>query len=76
MIHISADTFEDENSRDNEPYYKVLVAVEADALEKNGEKIEIRPGMLAEAELNVGDKTVFQYLLKPLFKTSEAFREP
>lgn len=76
VIHISADTFEDEASRDSQPYYKVLVAVEAEALEKNGEKIEIRPGMLAEAELNVGDKTVFQYLLKPLFKTSEAFKEP
>lgn len=76
VIHISADTFEDETSRDSQPYYKVLIAVEAAALEKNGEVIEIRPGMLAEAELNVGDKTVLQYLLKPLFKTSEAFREP
>ena len=76
VVHISADTFEDETSRENQPYYKVLVSVEAEALEKNGEKIEIRPGMLAEAELNVGDKTVLQYLLKPLFKTSEAFREP
>jgi adhesin transport system membrane fusion protein len=76
VIHISADTFELENSRDEQPYYKVLIAVEADALEKNGKKIEIRPGMLADAELNVGDKTVLQYLLKPLFKTSEAFREP
>lgn len=76
VVHISADTFEDETSRDNQPYYKVLVSVEAEALEKNGEKIEIRPGMLADAELNVGDKTVLQYLLKPLFKTSEAFREP
>lgn len=76
VVHISADTFEDENARDRDPYYKVLIAVEAEALEKNGEKIEIRPGMLAEAELNVGDKTVLQYLLKPLFKTSEAFREP
>jgi adhesin transport system membrane fusion protein len=76
VIHISADTFEDEASRERQPYYKVLIAVEADALEKNGKKIEIRPGMLADAELNVGDKTVLQYLLKPLFKTSEAFREP
>lgn len=76
VVHISADTFEDENTRDGDPYYKVLIAVEASALEKNGKKIEIRPGMLAEAELNVGEKTVLQYLLKPLFKTSEAFREP
>ncbi|MGI9394081.1 MAG: HlyD family efflux transporter periplasmic adaptor subunit [Boseongicola sp.] len=76
VVHISADTFEDESARDRNPYYRGLIGVEASALEKNGEIIEIRPGMLAEAELNVGDKTVFQYLLKPLFKTREAFREP
>lgn len=76
VVHISADTFEDETARERDPYYKVLIGVEASALEKNGKTIEIRPGMLAEAELNVGDNTVLQYLLKPLFKTSEAFREP
>lgn len=74
--HISADTFEDEIHRDAPPYYKVTISVDQTSLKKSGEQIEIRPGMLAQAELHVGEKTVLQYLLKPLFKTTEAFREP
>ena len=36
----------------------------------------VRPGMQATAELHTGEKTVLQYLLKPLYKSREAFREP
>jgi len=32
--------------------------------------------MQAEVELHTGSKTVLQYLLKPLYKSREAFREP
>ncbi len=73
--HISADTFEDETHRDAAPYYKVIIEVGQSVLKKSTEEIEIRPGMIAETELHVGQKTVLQYLLKPLFKTREAFRE-
>jgi adhesin transport system membrane fusion protein len=38
--------------------------------------LQVRPGMQAQAELHTGEKTVLQYLLKPLYKTREAFREP
>ena len=41
VVHISADTFEDETARERDPYYKVLIGVEASALEKNGKTIEI-----------------------------------
>lgn len=74
--HISADTFEDTDRRDAPPYYKVNIEVDQASLEQTDKDIEIRPGMLAEAELHVGQKTVLKYLLKPLFKTTEAFREP
>lgn len=74
--HISADTFEDENVRDAQPYYKVMIDVDKQSLNKSGIDIKIRPGMIAETELHVGQKTVMEYLLKPLFKTTEAFREP
>ena len=74
---MSSDTFEDETQRDEQPYYKVLVEVSADALEEAHPDIEIRPGMIADAELHVGSRTVFQYLTKPIFKTYDtAFREP
>jgi len=75
VIHISADTFEDAAQRDATPYYKVLIAVAPEDLVRKGKRVEIRPGMLAEAELNVAEKSVLQYLLKPLLKTTEAFSE-
>ena len=76
VVHISADTFEDETRRDAPPYYKVEIEVDQQSIEQSEKEIMVRPGMLAEAELHVGDKTVLKYLLKPLFKTTEAFREP
>jgi len=76
VTQISADTFEDEQSAEAEPYYKVLVAINKDSLVERQDVFEIRPGMLASAELHVGEKTVMQYLMKPLIKSSEALREP
>ncbi len=76
VTFISADTFEDETRRDAQPHYKVSLAVDMDALTDRQRSIELRPGMLADVELHTGEKTVLQYLLKPLYKSSEAFREP
>jgi adhesin transport system membrane fusion protein len=76
VTFISADTFEDETRRDAQPHYKVSLAVDMSALTDRQRSIELRPGMLADVELHTGEKTVLQYLLKPLYKSNEAFREP
>lgn len=76
VLHVSADTFEKPNGRDSTPYYKVQIALDDTTLSANGNTIEVRPGMLADAELHVGKNTVIGYLVKPLFKASLAFREP
>ncbi len=75
---ISADTFKDERAReaDGDPHYKVTVRVDMNDLTPRQASIAIRPGMQAEIELHTGEKTVLQYLLKPLYKSREAFREP
>ncbi|WP_371223342.1 HlyD family type I secretion periplasmic adaptor subunit [Roseovarius sp. 2305UL8-3] len=75
---ISADTFEDERARDpdGDPHYKVTLKVDMSNLTPRQERVEIRPGMQAQVELHTGEKTVLQYLLKPLYKSQEAFREP
>ena len=75
---ISADTFRDDRARgpDAEPHYKVTLRVDMTALSPRQSRIAIRPGMMAEVELHTGRKTVLQYLLKPLYKSREAFREP
>lgn len=76
ISQVSADTFEDEASPDAQPYYKVLISVDEYDFPNSDEEISVRPGMLADAELHVGEKTVIQYLIKPLVKSTEALREP
>ena len=75
---ISADTFKDERTRseDGNAHYKVRVRVDMGGLTDKQARIEIRPGMQAQVELHTGEKTVLQNLLKPLYKSREAFREP
>jgi len=75
---ISADTFKDERSRapDGDPHYKVTLQVDTEHLTPRQGSLQIRPGMQASVELHTGSKTVLQYLLKPLYKSKEAFREP
>lgn len=73
---ISADTFKDERKPDGDPHYKVTVRVDMSALTERQKSVSIRPGMQAEVELHTGSKTVLQYLMKPLYKSREAFREP
>ena len=75
---LSADTFKDERSRDpdGDPHYKVTLAVDTSNLTARQTELEIRPGMQASVELHTRSKTVLQYLLKPLYKSKEAFREP
>ncbi|MGP6088518.1 HlyD family type I secretion periplasmic adaptor subunit [Antarctobacter jejuensis] len=73
---VSADTFKDERRPESEPHYKVTVRVDMASLTDRQVAMEIRPGMQAQAELHTGGKTVLQYLLKPLYKSREAFREP
>jgi adhesin transport system membrane fusion protein len=76
VIVVSADTFEDERRADLPPHYKVTLQVDLDGREGRQAAIEIRPGMQATVELHTGEKTVLQYLTKPLYRGSEALREP
>ncbi|SOB95149.1 HlyD family type I secretion periplasmic adaptor subunit [Rhodobacter maris] len=73
---VSADTFKDERQPDAEPWYKVTLRVDLAHLTERQRRLEIRPGMQATVELHTGEKTILHYLLKPLYKSREALREP
>jgi membrane fusion protein, adhesin transport system len=77
VTFISADTFKDERSRavDGDPHYKVTLKVDRSQLTERQRKLEIKPGMQADVELETGGKTILTYLTKPLYKSNEAFRE-
>lgn len=72
---ISPDTLQDEVHRD-QYYYRVNVKVSRGyLLNKAGRKFPIMPGMIAAVDIHTGEKTVAQYLFKPLNKAREALRE-
>lgn len=71
---ISATTYVDE--KDNQPYYKGWVLLEHPYVGKHEGQNRILPGMTVQADIITGDKTLLQYLLKPLQASfSQAFRE-
>ncbi|MEO6921321.1 MAG: HlyD family type I secretion periplasmic adaptor subunit [Collimonas sp.] len=75
---VSADTLKDDEkaAAGRDPnYYRVTVLTDSNALEAGGKRLPIIPGMTATVEIRTGKKTILQYLLKPVFKAREAFRE-
>lgn len=73
--HISADTITDEKG---DPYYQVRVRTTEKnyLMGKRGEKLHIQPGMSATVDILTGQKTVLEYLLKPIIKAKRnAMRE-
>jgi len=65
---ISEDTLEEDTPRGKVAYYSVLVRTERAYLQRNGRRLPIRPGMVAEVDVQSGERTVLSYLLKPLVK--------
>lgn len=72
---ISPDTIRDE-VKPEIFYYRVFVRTKSDALtNKAGKRFPIVPGMIATVDVHTGQKTVLQYLLKPVNRAREALRE-
>jgi HlyD family secretion protein/adhesin transport system membrane fusion protein len=70
---ISASTFLDEQKN---PYYKARIRVDKPYVGDDPTKRPLLPGMTAQADIATGQKTVLQYLLKPIYATIDsAFRE-
>lgn len=61
---VSADRTVDE--RTGQPYYKIKVAVTPAGVKMLG-KLQIRPGMPADMTVKTGERTMMNYLLKPVF---------
>lgn len=65
---ISENTIEEETARGKEAFYEVLIRTEQAHLERNGEILPIRPGMVAQVDIQTGKRTLLSYLLKPIIK--------
>jgi adhesin transport system membrane fusion protein len=76
--HISPDTLREDKrtpASPDESYYRVLVRTKASSLHAGGKELPIIPGMTATVDIRTGQKSVLDYLLKPVLKMREAFRE-
>lgn len=79
---ISPDTLHDQRRPSdlkldpNEAYYRILVQTDDNSLtDKNGKPMPIIPGMIATVDIKTGEKSVFQYLIKPITRLKQALRE-
>ena len=73
VINVGADSIQKE---DGSIWYICQIAVSGDGLTSLGKNIKILPGMVAQADIVGGEKTVLNYLLQPVTKiANEAFRE-
>lgn len=88
VAHVSADANESPNNNpDNSTRatgnanagqlaYRTLVSLKTQALNTDGDSLELAPGMQVAAEIKLGDQTVLEYLLSPVRKAfHEAGRE-
>ncbi|WP_145521156.1 HlyD family efflux transporter periplasmic adaptor subunit [Yersinia mollaretii] len=72
---VSPDTLQDEIKRD-QFYYRIYIRTDrAELINKVGKSFPILPGMVASVEIKTGQKTVLDYLIKPLNKVKESLRE-
>lgn len=63
---VGADVLLDENKQ---PYFEVEMASARNHLEHDGKQLALSPGMTVDASILTGERTVMQYLLKPVLKT-------
>lgn len=79
---ISPGALKDEESKAarrpgvDDTYYRVMVLTESNTLKKSGSQaLRVIPGMTATVDIRTGEKSLLQYLLRPLLRVQEAFRE-
>ena len=73
LRQVSANSFMDEK---NKPYFKGVVGLEHDYVGHEPGKYRVAPGMTVNAEIMTGQKSLLQYMLKPIFtQLHESFHE-
>lgn len=74
LERISADTLADPEN--GETFYEIVVRTDRNYLGSPAEPLAIIPGMVASVDILTGEKSILDYLLKPLTKArEEALRE-
>ena len=56
-------------------YYRVMLRVDNNTLHEKGKALPLLPGMTGSVEVRIGERSVLNFLLRPMIKSKEAFRE-
>ena len=56
-------------------WYRALVRADGEAFQHRGKPLAVLPGMTGSAEIRTGQRSVLAFVLRPMLKSSEAFRE-
>ncbi|MEP0174928.1 MAG: HlyD family efflux transporter periplasmic adaptor subunit [Paraglaciecola sp.] len=77
VMYVSADTLKEKTAEGEEIYYRVHIALTSSPVVTSiGKTLEILPGMTTQVDIRTGDRTLLEYLLKPVRKTlSESLGE-
>ena len=73
VVFISPDTLSEQRDDGTaNTYYRVNLEVDTDTMRprNEGQIIDLQPGMTSTAEILTGSQTVWEYLTKPLLKTT------
>jgi len=74
LIQISADTIYDPEKEQD--FYNIRLSSEKNSIEHAGQTLDIIPGMIVNVDILTGEKSVLDYILKPILKTRDkAMRE-
>jgi membrane fusion protein, adhesin transport system len=56
-------------------YYRALVRADENKLVARGKELSVMPGMTGTVEIRTHERSVLSFLLRPMLKSKEAFRE-
>jgi adhesin transport system membrane fusion protein len=75
VMSISPDAISDTERSADGSTYRALISADASMLRAAGQPLPLLPGMTGSVEIRTGQRSVLGYLLRPMLKTQEAFRE-
>lgn len=68
VTQISEDTVEEDSPSGKQDFYRVMVQTDRSYLERFGEQYPIRPGMVAQVDIENGKQSILSYLTRPLMR--------
>jgi adhesin transport system membrane fusion protein len=75
--HISPDVLGDPDRPGgaDPTYYRVMIRTKESVLRRGEQALPVIPGMTGTVDIRTGERTVLSFLMRPLLRTHEAFRE-